>query len=88
MNTVSNITQNKVEVIPVWGGFKVQTTATVTIYHGKDHKEDYTIMFERDQVKGTIRHIECLPREENTTTEYTLTQEVVKDLAEEELTNI
>lgn len=88
MTTISNIIQDKVEVIPIWGGFKVQTTATVTVKSGKnEHKENYTVLFERDQVSGVIKYVECVPRKERTTTEHTLTPEVIKELVYDKLNN-
>ena len=49
------------------------------------HKESYEIKFSRNQITGTITYIDCMPREEETTTEYTLTCEAVCDLCTDEL---
>ncbi len=88
-NTVE-ISQTGLAIQKSWGEQKVITTALATITSTEInseniHKENYEIEFSRNQITGTITHISCKPREEETTTEYTLTCETVCDLCTDEL---
>lgn len=80
INEITEITANSYELKKTWGAQKLMVKATVNIQHTLNNSENYHIEFSRDQISGLIREISCEDREENTTTEHTLTTEAVCDL--------
>ena len=70
--------------ISTYGSYlPIECRATLTDKNG--NIESYTIQYYRDPINGLLRGVKCLPKEENETTENTLTCEAVEDYCSDEL---
>lgn len=77
--------QHKVELKPVYGGFDVISHATCTTTDDHSNVEVYEVRVTRNPLTGSLIRVVCDKREENTTTENTLTCEAVQDLVYDEI---
>lgn len=69
----------------IYGGAVTEVSCIATFKNDEGCNEKYSINFYRNPITGELQSVECEEREEETTTEHTLTTEAVCDYVRDEL---